>query len=167
MTRIYTGKGDDGTTSLIGGRRVLKSDDLVEVYGSVDELSAFIGLLHDVWTGTGDDRTFLIHIQRNLQKVEAFYASEKAQEYEISPNEVAQLEERIDCLSSLNGPVKEFIIPGGNMAASCAHVCRTVCRRIERRAVKVDTSSTCLRYINRLSDYFFELGRMIQSGISK
>lgn len=159
---VTTKKGDKGETSLIGGQRVLKCDDRVEAYGSVDELSAFIGVLYDSLPGEDKTRTFLMQIQRNLFTMEAVFAFPGEPTFpRLAERALTELETEIKAIESELPPLREWVIPGGNMAASNCHVCRTVCRRAERQAVKIGADGIELAYLNRLSDYFFELARLL------
>ena len=138
--KVYTKTGDKGMTSLIGGERVFKTDERVEAYGTVDELAAFTALL-----ATG---------QSGSDKVAP-----------LDPETVAWLEGRIDAMQEVLKPIDKFTIPGGNAVVSMCHVCRTVCRRAERAALRADArygiDSTALVWLNRLSDYFYLLGRTL------
>ena len=171
MTKVYTKTGDRGTTSLIGGERVFKTDERVEAYGSVDELVAFTALLGDnlrhdeTLTRTVGD---LNRILSRLMTVEALLATGESGSNKVSqlpPEAVAWLEGRIDALQAAVKPIDKFTIPGGNSAVSMCHVCRTVCRRAERAALRADqkygVDPTVLAWLNRLSDYFYVLGRML------
>lgn len=152
---IYTHTGDEGMTSLATGERVPKCDDRVEAYGTLDELSAFIGVLKDSGTWTEEQLSFLTEIQKNLQILCARFAGYK--KISLQEDAAAEIEQEI---AAMNLPtLKEFIIPGGNLVASYCHVCRTICRRAERMAVKINVDVADVRYLNRLGDYFFELGR--------
>ena len=154
---IVTKKGDAGQTSLYGGERVPKSDVRVEAYGTLDELGAFIGILYDTIQDV-EYRSQLMVIQKNLMVIEAFMSGAKL---DFSEERITQLETFISQMEGLLEPLREFVIPGGNLGASYAHVCRTVCRRAERRAVAAGFTGAILRFINRLSDYFFELSRVL------
>ena len=154
---IYTRKGDHGSTSLATGERVPKCDDRVEAYGTLDELSAFIGVLQDSGTWTDDQQALFHEIQVNLLTIEGNIAGYEGAT--LPEDATSHLEQVIDALD--NPPLKRFVIPGGNLTASYCHVCRTVCRRAERQAVKIAASEENLKYVNRLSDYFFELGRFL------
>ena len=159
--KIYTKTGDKGTTSLVGGERVFKTDERVEAYGSVDELAAFSALLCDnlrsdaALTPYVDD---LNRILSRLMTVEALLARGKS-----GCEKVALL--AIDALQAAVPPIDKFTIPGGNAVVSMCHVCRTVCRRAERAALRADekygTDAEALMFLNRLSDYFYALGRML------
>ena len=169
--KVYTRTGDKGTTSLIGGERVFKTDERVEAYGSVDELAAFTALLGDrlrpdaTLAGTVDE---LNRILSRLMSVEALLAvgeSGRDKAAPFDPGSVRWLEERIDAMQAELKPIDKFTIPGGNAAVSMCHVCRTVCRRAERAALRADhkygVDASALAWLNRLSDYFYVLGRML------
>ena len=159
---VTTKKGDKGETSLIGGQRVLKCDDRVEAYGSVDELSAFIGVLYDSLPAEDKTRDFLMQIQRNLFTIEAVFACPGEPTFpRLSERALTELETEIKAIERELPPLREWVIPGGNMPASHCHVCRTICRRAERQAVKIGADGVELAYLNRLSDYFFELARRL------
>ncbi len=169
--KIYTKTGDAGTTSLIGGERVKKYDLRVEAYGTVDELTAHIALLSDMFTE--DERTEsmteeLYHIESQLMSVAALLAVGKGGEGKIAPiakERITDLEKAIDRMQMELPEISKFTIPGGHRAVSLCHVCRTVCRRAERAALRagditeVDSSATI--YLNRLSDYLYSLGRLL------
>ena len=164
----YTRTGDEGKTSLIGGLRVAKFDDRVEAYGTVDELSAFIDLLQDQEGITAEQKTVFETIQNKLFTIESHFALDENSEVKkmipvLTPDDVAFLEHEIDMMNEQLPELKAFVIPGGNLKASHAHVCRTVCRRAERQgwrlASKHLVDSLDLKYLNRLSDYFFVLAR--------
>ena len=164
----YTRTGDDGTTSLIGGLRVAKYDDRVEAYGMVDELSAFIGVLYDQ-EGVGDaTKAVLDVVQNKLFAIESHFALDANSEVKkmipvLVADDVAYLEHEMDMMNARLPELRSFVIPGGNLKASYAHVCRTVCRRVERQgwrlAVQYPIDTLDLKYLNRLSDYFFVLAR--------
>lgn len=128
--KVYSKTGDNGMTSLAGGKRVRKDDARVEAYGTIDELQSFVGMLESATDGLQ-----LEDIQRVLFRIGGYLASEEAGDAGVTDEIIAQLEHRIDCLSIELQPLHSFIIPGGNMAASICHVCRTVCRRAERRMI--------------------------------
>nr|WP_195458140.1 cob(I)yrinic acid a,c-diamide adenosyltransferase [Alistipes sp. D31t1_170403_E11] len=169
--KVYTKTGDKGMTSLIGGERVFKTDERVEAYGSVDELAAFTALLADnmradaALTVDVDD---LNRILSRLMSVEALLAvgeSGSDKVAPLAPETISWLEERIDALQENLKPIDKFTIPGGNAVVSMCHVCRTVCRRAERAALRADAKygvdPTVLVWLNRLSDYFYLLGRSL------
>ena len=164
----YTRTGDEGKTSLIGGLRVAKFDDRVEAYGTVDELSAFIGVLNDQEGVTEAMKSVLGVIQNKLFTLESHFALDENSEVKkmipvLTVDDVTYLEHEIDVMNAQLPELKSFVIPGGNLKASYAHVCRTVCRRAERQgwrlAAQHPIDSIDLKYLNRLSDYFFVLSR--------
>ena len=160
-------------TSLIGGERVFKCDERVEAYGSVDELSAFVALLAD---RLRPDAALASHVEElnrilsRLMTVEALLASDPAGRKQVPPlpeDAVSWLETRIDAMQAEVPPIDKFTIPGGHTAVSLCHVCRTVCRRAERAALRADAQygvdPSTLVWLNRLSDYFYVLGRLLTS----
>lgn len=169
--KVYTKTGDRGTTSLVGGERVSKTDDRVEAYGSVDELMAFTALLSDYLRGDEAlalQLTDLNRILSQLMTVSALLAVGKGGEDKVGRlKEGAErwIEERIDAMQDALPPITKFTIPGGHKAVSMCHVCRTVCRRAERASLRADAAygvdPSVLVYLNRLSDYFYLLGRTL------
>ena len=169
--RVYTKTGDKGMTSLIGGERVFKCDERVEAYGSVDELSAFVALLTD---RLRPDAALASHVEElnrilsRLMTVEALLATGEGGRDKmapLAPECVAWLEACIDTMQAALPPIDKFTIPGGHEAVSLCHVCRTVCRRAERAALRAGqrygVDATALVWLNRLSDYFYLLGRTL------
>ncbi len=166
--KIYTKTGDDGTTSLIGGTRVPKYDLRIECYGTVDELSAWIGLIRDQEM---DSKivTDLIEIQDRLFTIESMLACEtspsKLRIPEILDIDIQFLEDEIDNITKELPILKSFLLSGGNTIVSYCHIARTICRRAERLVIqldeKLDVSPLILVYLNRLSDYLFVLSRKI------
>ena len=170
--KIYTRRGDTGTTSLVGGRRVAKDDLQVCAYGTVDELSACIALLRDMMTAHEVDFDLycndLLDILQALMTIEALLACDADSLVKVPPlhaDRVDFLETRIDEISIGLPPVKHFILPGGHPLVSTAHLCRTVCRRAEREAIAASrrfcASEIALCYLNRLSDYLYVLARKL------
>lgn len=166
--RIYTKTGDTGETGLFGGSRVLKSHIRVDAYGTVDELNAFIGLLHDS-LDEEPVRDLLRQVQHRLFSIGATLASDPAGEYAMPPDiresDIGLLEDAMDAMDDQLPELKNFILPGGFPTVSLCHVCRTVCRRAERTTVALHeldpVEPLVLQYLNRLSDYFFLLARYI------
>ena len=166
--KIYTRSGDDGTTSLVGGRRVLKQSIQVEAYGSVDELIAWFGLLRDHKENL-KRRELLIFIQDQLMRCAAALASDskRSSSKKILPDSdsVKVIEREIDCMEELLPPLKNFILPGGNILVSYCHITRCVCRRAERAVLKLNETEKSpqivIEFLNRLSDYLFVLSRKI------
>lgn len=164
----YTKTGDKGMTSLIGGTRVAKYDDRVEAYGTVDELSAVMGVLSDLEGVPEEIRASLGEIQNKLFTLESHFALDRGSEVSkmipsLTEEDVAFLEGHIDKMNEELPLLRSFVIPGGNLRASVSHVCRTVCRRAERQGWRLasheEVDELDLRYLNRLSDYFFVLSR--------
>ncbi len=170
-SNLYTSTGDKGTTSLVGGKRVAKSDCRLEAYGTIDELNAAIGLLAaQLPTDMTDDLALLYRIQDRLFTVGSALATDLSTTQlhpssQLSIEETHAIEQRIDILDSIVPPLCKFVQPGGAVAAAQAHICRTVCRRSERCiCILADTqpiADNVQQYINRLSDYFFVLARYI------
>ncbi len=166
--KIYTKTGDKGITSLIGGKRVPKHHIRIEAYGTIDELISFIGLFSDI---VNDEKITpnLIKIQDNLFIIGSYLANENSNpvksKYNIAESEIKNLENDIDEINSKLEEIKKFIIPGGDIQSSYCHVIRTICRRAERTISKIcettEVEPAIVQYINRLSDYFFCLGRYI------
>ena len=164
-SNIYTETGDNGTTSLVGGKRVKKTDIRIEAYGTVDELNAVIGLLLSCLE-KGDDYDFLLGVQRHLFSIGAYLATEQCSDgHLVCMPDVARLEEAIDRIDNQLPPLHAFVLPGGAKGAAVCHLCRTVCRRAERHIYALSDvcplPSDVLAYMNRLSDYFFVLSRKI------
>lgn len=169
--KVYTKTGDRGTTSLIGGERVFKTDERVEAYGSVDELAAFTALLTDKIRHDGrfeEEVRELNVISSRLMSVEAILAKGKEGAEKVAPlsqEVITWLEERIDRMQAQLPAIDKFTIPGGHEAVSMSHVCRTVCRRAERAALRADqqwgVDPSAMMFLNRLSDYFYVLGRLL------
>ncbi len=166
---IYTKTGDDGTTSLVGGTRISKADPRLEAYGTADELNSFVGLLR-AQSLPSDADSLLNFVQNKLFNIGACLATEPEKAHFVSElvptaDDIALLEHEIDRYSAQLPAVHNFILPAGNTRVSLAHVCRTVTRRLERQMVTLGTqyegSQLCLQFVNRLSDYFFILSKII------
>ncbi len=167
-TKIYTKTGDQGKTSLIGGTKVPKDHIRIDAYGTVDELNSFIGLLNDQLT---DNRTthMLKEVQDRLFTIGSSLACdpEKAPKMklpDLKENDILVLESEIDRINAILPPMKAFILPGGHISVSMAHVARCVCRRAERLCVHMDQQQLfieplIIKYLNRLSDYLFIVAR--------
>lgn len=164
--RIYTKTGDEGMTSLVGGKRVKKCCARLDSYGSVDELNSFIGLLVTYITDEADI-AFLQKIQGELFMVGGSLATDLSvseARCEVTQAMISDIESEIDSLSAALPPLRSFVVPGGSRAAALAHVCRTVCRRAERCVFALIEEGGAVEenvavYLNRLSDYFFVLAR--------
>ena len=169
ITKVYTRTGDQGETSLVGGVRIKKSNIRLEAYGTVDELSAHLGMLVSMMK-MGDERDFIIRIQNNLFNVCTHLATDQSQtplypSAHLAEGEIASLEQRIDSLMKQLPERQGFVLPGGVPAACQAHICRTVCRRAERRiaalAEEAQIAPEMQQFVNRLSDYLFVLAKII------
>lgn len=169
--KIYTKKGDKGTTSLIGGERVAKCDCRVEAYGTVDELTAFTALLADKLCQEHNykaESDMLRRIESQLMTVAALLAVGEGGEDKVAKlpdGSIENLEQAIDTMQEALPQITKFTIPGGDERVSLSHVCRTICRRAERQALRAaencDIEEQVIVYLNRLSDYFYLLGRTI------
>jgi len=166
--KIYTKKGDQGSTGLIGGTRVSKGDVRIEAYGTVDELNSYIGListldinlLYVAQLQEIQDRLFTIgsHLAADPEK-------SKMQLPDLLESDVEKLEHWMDVMDEALPPLTAFILPGGHAISAHAHVARCICRRAERMAVTLDelegVEALVLSYLNRLSDYIFVLSRKL------
>mgnify|MGYP001266565137 CR=1 FL=1 len=164
--KVYTRKGDTGETSLIGGTRVKKYNLRIEAYGTVDELNSFIGLIRDTAEASDQD-ALLMDIQNRLFTIGSELASDpensRMKVPELQPADIEALEKAIDKMDEQLEPLKNFILPGGDLAASYCHVARCVCRRAERRVIELNEQAAVdpkiMKYLNRLSDYLFVVAR--------
>lgn len=162
LSKIYTRTGDAGTTGLGDGSRIDKDAPLVEAYGTVDELNSAIGavLAQDLPAAVRDA---LVDVQHELFDLggELCIPGHTV----ISDDYVGRLENTLDALNADLPPLKEFILPGGGVAAAACHLARAICRRAERRAWTAASDNTInmasLRYLNRLSDLLFVMGRVL------
>ncbi len=167
-TKIYTKTGDNGTTSLIGGTKVAKSDVRIDAYGTVDELNSWIGLISDL-LNEESLRAELYQIQDRLFTIGSELATDTSKEIkmklpQLEESDISFLEARIDQMTADLPALKSFILPGGNSTVSSIHIARCVCRRAERLTVamkqhELHVDGTVIRYLNRLSDYLFTLAR--------
>ncbi|MBL7751214.1 MAG: cob(I)yrinic acid a,c-diamide adenosyltransferase [Chitinophagaceae bacterium] len=166
--KIYTRVGDKGTTSLIGGTKVVKSHLRIEAYGTVDELNSYIGLCRDLLTDEAS-RNQLLEIQDRLFTIGSSLACNPEKEPklrlpDLKESDVTLLENEIDRMESVLPEMKNFILPGGNPTISHLHIARCVGRRAERCVVRLQEESEevaplVIQYLNRLSDYLFVLAR--------
>ena len=171
--KVYTRRGDEGTTSLVSGERVVKYDDRIEAYGTLDELSAFIACLHDRMAERPEVREVLSDVRQELRGVldrlmiaQALLAATddvRKKLPQLVPQDTERLERAIDAMTERLPVATRFTLPCGDSLVSLSHVCRTVCRRAERRilfaAREYPVPEEVLRYVNRLSDYLYVLGR--------
>lgn len=171
--KVYTKTGDKGTTDLIGGKRVSKNHYRLEAYGSIDELMAYTALLHDQLSDN-KDKEFFLHIQDRLMTCASILATDSSIDEmkipQIMPENIRTLELAIDEMDKNLPQLTFFIIPGGHTTISYCHIARTVCRRCERLALTVhEHESNCemvIKYLNRLSDYFFVFGRKLNKELN-
>jgi len=168
--KIYTKTGDKGKTSLIGGTKVPKSHLRIESYGTIDELNSFIGLLND-YVKDEHANTILKEIQDRLFTIGSSLACDPDKEPlmkipDLKEEDVLLLEKEIDTMNETLPVMKSFILPGGHVAVSTAHIARCVCRRAERICVNMQENNLfvdvlVIKYLNRLGDYLFVLARYI------
>lgn len=177
--KIYTKTGDKGTTRLVDGTIVEKFNPLVEAYGTVDELNSSVGLLCSFLGGASSEKqtaakSDLLKIQHWLFNAGSLLATQRnsvrSKMPQVTGEQIQFLEQKIDQMTALLPPLKNFILPGGTTASSQAHMSRTICRRAERHAAQMtksdETLAPVLIFLNRLSDYFFTLARFL-NGIDK
>jgi cob(I)alamin adenosyltransferase len=174
LTKIYTRLGDGGETHLGDMSRVGKTDPRIEAYGTVDELNAQVGLALAAGALPERHGEWLRRIQNDLFDVgadlsvplEAPGTKRTGERLRVRPEQTAWLESICDEVNAGLEPLRSFVLPGGTPAAAHLHVCRTVCRRAERRAIACGdaVSAECVRYLNRLSDLFFILSRAANGG---
>ena len=168
--RVYTKTGDKGTTALIGGARVGKDHIRIEAYGTVDELNSVLGLVTDQ-LGDAEINDWILEIQDRLFTIGSSLATDpgktpKMKLPDLHDSDIVWLEQKIDLMDDELPQMKSFILPGGHVAASQAHVARCVCRRAERLSVHMQNNEEfvaedVLKYLNRLSDFLFVLARYI------
>lgn len=178
---IYTKTGDNGTTSLVGGRRVKKYDQRVEAYGTVDELNAHIGMLATMMRDKSIDLEMAFDVreqfencykqlktaQNKLFVIQTLLATEDEETYsklpQLDDNATDEMEAWIDDIDKRLPALKSFVIPGGTTISAQAHIARTVCRRAERQIVRLaeeeNIEERIKKYINRTSDYLFVISR--------
>jgi len=154
---IYTRTGDKGTTSLFGGKRVLKSDVRIEACGLVDELSGFIGLTITK-LGSNPEIKLLTAVQYDLHRMMAYLSGSKIDLVSLT-KKVKVFEQIIDREQLRLPRLTRFILPQGTEISCWFHILRSVCRRSEHLVVKYQNKSEIVRYLNRLSDLFYILAR--------
>jgi cob(I)alamin adenosyltransferase len=166
---IYTKTGDKGSTGLLGGTRVCKNDIRLEAYGTMDELSAFLGLLRSYILDSSLEAN-IRRIQQYLFTMGAHLATDHQKindsiDVSLLKKEIAWLEETIDMMDADLLPIHQFIVSGDNTVSSVCHVCRTVCRRLERRLYDTKCHFYIEEYVfvyfNRLSDFLFVFSRIL------
>jgi cob(I)alamin adenosyltransferase len=168
--KIYTKTGDKGKTSLIGGTKVPKSHIRIDAYGTTDELNSYIGLLGDQFQHE-HTKGALKEIQDRLFTIGSSLACDPDKEPrlkipDLNEKDIEWLEQEIDSMNTVLSPMKSFILPGGHISISTAHIVRCVCRRAERKCVNMMEQDLfveplVVKYLNRLSDYLFILARFI------
>lgn len=166
--KVYTKKGDKGTTSLIGGTRVPKHSLRIESYGTVDELNSYIGLIRDQEINP-DYKAQLIEIQDRLFTIGSSLAADpeksKMKLPDLLDSDVQFLEEKMDEMDAQLPEMRFFVLPGGHTTVSFCHLARCVCRRAERITTNLQehefVAPVVMQYLNRLSDYLFVLGRKL------
>jgi len=174
ITKVYTRKGDEGLTRLVGGQKVPKNDPRIEAYGTVDELNAIVGLVRTE-LGRAEfpvDRRdqldgWLEQVQNDLFNLGSELATRSEDRWEgmrlSSAADVSRLESQIDAMNEDLAPLDEFILPGGGAPSAFLHQARTVCRRAERCTLTLDQQEKlkgqALVVLNRMSDWFFVAGR--------
>jgi cob(I)alamin adenosyltransferase len=172
--KIYTKRGDKGETSLIGGSRVPKYNRKVEAYGTIDEVKSYLGLLRDL-SNDEEVKTWILKIQEHLFIAESRVASDSNAALFTMPSLVEEniffLEQLIDKANQELPLLKNFILPGGSVLASHAHIARTICRRAERLTIKSyqneEPDELVIKYLNRLSDFLFILARKFAHELGK
>lgn len=167
---VYTKTGDNGTTSLVGGKRVSKCDPRVEAYGTVDELNSHVGLLAE-YANSVDPAIYtqMKSIQDDLFSIQTLLATEDGALYakmpQVSDDDIRRLEQWIDSTEASLPKLRSFVTAGGSVAGAQAHVARCVCRRAERRVVEMSqhcpVEPVLMHYLNRLSDYLFVISRKL------
>jgi cob(I)alamin adenosyltransferase len=176
LNRIYTKRGDAGETSLVGGQRIPKDAPRIEVYGTVDELNAVVGL---ATVSCGDDArlaplaAILRRVQHELFNLGSILATlpEDVHPHQprVTPAEVEQLECEIDAMNANLPPLRSFVLPGGTRLNAELHVARTVCRRAERLLVALTREQSVppdtIQYLNRLSDALFVWSRWVNHAL--
>ena len=170
--KIYTKKGDSGTTQLIGGTRVAKSHRRIDAYGTIDELNSYVGLIRDQAICT-NSKHILIEIQDRLFTIGALLASDpnkkSMQLPTIQIEDVEKLEQEIDKMNETLPEMRSFVLPGGHTTVSFCHIARCVCRRAERLCINLSDETLqktlILQYLNRLSDYLFVLSRYLSKDL--
>ncbi len=165
--KIYTKKGDTGTTGLIGGTRVPKHHIRIESYGTIDELNSYVGLIRDQEIDK-ETKATLIEIQDRLFTLGSLLAADENTKMvlpQVFTSDVEFLEQEIDKMDESLEVMKSFVLPGGHPTVSYTHIARCICRRAERLTVQLseefEINTIIIQYLNRLSDYLFTLSRKL------
>jgi cob(I)alamin adenosyltransferase len=164
--KIYTKTGDEGTTSLFGGKRVSKANLRIDAYGTIDELNSWMGVLRDQ-NINGSRSELLAEIQDRLFTIGSILATEpenkKVKIPSLIETDIELLERKMDEMDAQLPAMRHFVLPGGHPSVSFGHVARTVCRRAERLVIALNqiekVDSLVIKYLNRLSDFLFMLCR--------
>lgn len=169
-SRLYTGTGDRGLTSLATGERVRKDSARLEAYGTVDEFSASLGILEAMPLTPGDLKVTFRSIQNRLFDIGAYLASAPTADtpnpepYGLAADDIEEIEHAIDRTDAAVEPMRCFVLPGGSAESAQAHMARTICRRAERRILTLAEESyvspLVTTYFNRLSDLLFAAARL-------
>ncbi len=169
---LYTGTGDKGSTSLVGGERISKTSTRLEAYGTVDEFSSFLGVVLSNPKCPSDVKDQFLAIQNRLFDAGCYLAT-SVKEGEsplcgaIDEHVVGNVERWIDALDEATPKIRAFVLPGGSELAAHCHVARTVCRRAERRILALASQEfvdpMLIRWFNRLSDYLFIAARYLNN----
>lgn len=179
-SKIYTRSGDKGETSLVSGARVSKGDVQIELYGEVDQLNSeighFVALLNESALNEPRLLDLIKHVQNTLFDLGSLLACEpdnwsKYNLQLINTETIAHVEKIIDELDSVTPKIKNFILPGGSLAGSYAHVVRTTCRRVERLHIRYHADGNIvpdnsIELLNRLSDFFFVAARFVNNQLN-
>lgn len=163
LTKIYTRKGDDGTTSLDAKNRIAKNSPQVEAVGTIDELNSALGMVLAFNIATPSIEKAFMQIQQDLFDLGGELCP--PHRVAITPEKITQLENWLDEWNDALPPLKEFILPGGNPKSASCHLARTICRRAERCLVTLnqdeEMNPDLMRYVNRLSDLLFVAARVL------
>lgn len=167
--KVYTKGGDSGTTSLVGGKRIKKYGVRIEAYGTVDELNSCVGMLvAAIQSKMSDWEQFLKVVQNKLFNIGCYLATDNPENAETEPyglreSDVECIEQAIDEIQAQLPALNNFVLPGGSSESALADMCRTTTRRAERRVVELAEetyiSPKVIKYLNRLSDFFFVFAR--------
>ncbi len=177
-SNLYTGTGDNGTTSLVGGERISKCCARLDAYGTLDEFSSFLGVVLSSEDCPAELKMHLLEVQNRLFDVGCYLATAVEAGTEpacmgLNPNCIKAIESWIDDLDAQTPKIRAFVLPGGCILAAHCHVARAVCRRAERRILELAAEEyvdpLLIRWFNRLSDYLFIAARNLnfRAGVSE